>query len=172
MKRIKFRPHSLIAWAILILIASADGVESMTLAFFGIIALPIVILLCLLLPRRRDSQRWMLRNLIAVALFLAVFISVIWTSWPLRISYILAKPTMNKIAVKLEKGEKIKTPILIGVLIINKAELNRNGIPCLLTWSDGDFVGFVKVKPDIVDSQFNLWSVIYLDNDWQFINED
>jgi hypothetical protein len=138
---------------------------------------PAVLAVSFLSPRRWEIKSKFFRNWIAVPMALAIVVSVAWTNWPLRASFRLARPRMNQMAARLEKGQSVSTPVRVGLLRIRRAGVgstpNRKGVVCLCTVEPGgDFEGFARTSPDKARSQFNLWTVIKLDDDWVFISED
>lgn len=103
---------------------------------------------------------------------LAVFVSVPVTHWPLRLAYKLSRPSFDAVAQSLQSGAKFPQPIRVGLFSIEKAEIyERNGKICL--WTDlepSGNMGFTKCPPH--DVPFNLWSMIKLDDSWQYVSED
>jgi hypothetical protein len=114
--------------------------------------------------------RWI--NGLSALACLAVFVSVPLTHWPLRLAYKLSRPSFNSVAQSLQSGAKFQQPIRVGLFTIEKAEIyDMNGRICL--WTDlnpSGKTGFTKCPPN--DVPFNLWSMIELDQDWQFVSED
>jgi hypothetical protein len=102
----------------------------------------------------------------------AVFVSVPLTHWPLRFAYKLSRPSFKAVARSLQSGAKFQKPMRVGLFTIEKAEIyDLNGKVCLWTdLSPSGKTGFAMCPPD--DVPFNLWSMIALDGDWQFVSED
>jgi len=169
-----FRPYLLMIWALVLVILSAMGVEPIALAVMGTAATILVVIVSFLWPRKwQIIDHRMFRNAVAVPLSLLLIASVMLTQWPLRLQYLLVKPSLNTIANRVEKDESIQTPIQVGFLRIKNVEINRHGVVCL--WTDpnpGGYSGLVKTQPSKVASEFNLWSSVKLDDTWQFIHED
>jgi hypothetical protein len=94
------------------------------------------------------------------------------THWPLRVAFKLSRPSFDKIASSLQAGTTFPNPIRVGLFAIKKAEVYKlNGKICF--WTDLDpagKTGFTHCPPN--DVPFNLWSMIELDEDWQFVSED
>ena len=103
---------------------------------------------------------------------LTLFISVPITHWPLRLAFKLSRPSFDRIANSLRAGSKFPQPVRVGFFRIKKAEVYKlNGKVCLWTDLDpGGKTGFTQCPPNYVP--FNLWSMIELDKDWQFVSED
>jgi len=101
-----------------------------------------------------------------------ILVSVSLTHWPLRFAYRLSRPSFDQIARSLQGGRKFEKPLRAGFFFIEKAEIyDLNGKVCLWTNIDpAGRTGFTQCPPD--DVQFNLWSMIELDDDWQFVSED
>ncbi len=102
---------------------------------------------------------------------LTLIISSCFTLWPMRLTYALSHASLHALAQRIQSGEKITTPVQAGFFRVTKAELSSHGIVCLWTVPrPGGNTGFVQTTPDHIP--FNLWSMISLDNQWQFITED
>jgi hypothetical protein len=112
-----------------------------------------------------------MRPLIVIAC-LAIFVSVPITNWPLRVSFKLWRSSFDKIASSLQTGKTFPKPIQVGFFSVKKAEVYKlNGKICLWTNLDpAGKTGFTKCP--INDVPFNLWSIIHLDKEWQFVSED
>lgn len=172
---IHFRPYPLIIGLVVLVFASAAAksqLDLMGLAWYGF---PYLFALCFLWPPRWTFRHWIFRNVIAVPLVLIMAVLVIWTEWPLRGHFLLVRPIMDAMADRLESGERIETPVQIGLFRVRMAEMSGwEPVPCLWTKRirKYDHTGFVRTTPEKVDHQFNLWSSRKLDNHWQFIVED
>ena len=72
---------------------------------------------------------------------------------------------------RVRTGEHIATPLRAGLFTIRSAYLSHDGIVCLWTHPHpGGSTGFVQCRRNYVP--FNLWSIVRLDDRWQFISED
>lgn len=118
-------------------------------------------------PRQR--QFWLIQALAASAL--AAIVSVMMFHWPLRIAYAWSQPSLDRLALELRAGRQPSVPARAGVFSIQKAEIGRRGV--VLLWTDlrpeGN-MGFVQCQADRVP--LNLWSMVRLDDAWQFVAED
>ncbi len=102
---------------------------------------------------------------------LAVIISVAATNWPLRVAYAMSRDGFDALAQQIRTGDNVSTPVRSGLFVVRQAELSRNGIVCLWTHPNpSGSTGFVQCPRDHVP--FNLWSIVRLDDNWQFISED
>ena len=123
-------------------------------------------------------HRWLvgrpvLRGLLVPAAFLAVLISVMITSWPLRITYACSQSTFDAVAARVRARETVNVPLRIGVFRILEVAADRNGNGVVCLWTDltpSGYTGFVQCGP--TRPPFNLWSHVALDDRWQFISED
>ena len=132
--------------------------------------------LCLLWKRigmhrcRSLRARW-LTGLLGLAC-VGVFVSVPLTHWPFRLAFHLSRPAFDAVAASLESGAQFRQPMRVGFFTIQKAEIYAmNGRICL--WTDLDpagKTGFTQCPPR--DVPFNLWSMIELDQAWQYVSED
>jgi hypothetical protein len=89
----------------------------------------------------------------------------------LRAAYFLSRPSLDSLADDVRAGQPFVGRVRAGAFTIVEGEVSRAGIVCL--WVDRDRcgkTGFVRCPPDHVP--FNLWSMVSLDERWQFIAED
>ncbi len=107
----------------------------------------------------------------AAILALAVAASVIVTAWPLRLSYLLSRPTLERLAMTVQAGEPPDGPVRVGLFVIKRTEVSRQGLVCLWTELDpkGN-TGFVRCGANGLPA--NLWSSIQLDEQWNLVAED
>jgi hypothetical protein len=109
--------------------------------------------------------------LTAASLALFVVASVIFTDWPLRLSYVLSRPALQRLAQSVQEGQQPNGPVRIGLFVIRQAEVSRQGTICLWTEVDpSGNTGFVQC--DAKNLPLNLWSSIPLDEQWSFVAED
>ena len=151
---------------------SATGGEQVSVVLLAmVLSAPAIIVGSLLIGYRRHTQRRVLPALIASVLSLLIIISVAVTHWPLRVTYALSRGSFDALAKRIRAGELIATPLRVGLFRVQRAELSHHGIVCLWTQPHPDgSTGFVQCRRDYVP--FNLWSLVKLDDHWQFISED
>ncbi len=166
-----FRLPLAITSCFLILISIVVG-ERTIVIFSAIILFTLGLLTTSILSFRYRSHSGRKFSFLLVALCLVTFVSVPITNWPLRAAFKLCHSSFDKIASSLQAGKTFPNPIQIGFFSIKKAEIcTLNGKICLWTNLDpAGKTGFTKCP--INNVPFNLWSIIKLDNDWQFISED
>lgn len=169
MKRFRFSPQPLLIWALGMTIASAAAVDVLPLVIF---LTPVAFALCFLWPARCAAGWKLTKTRVALALSLVLLISVGWTQWPLRLHFLMARPTIEALASRVEQGMRVDTPTWAGLFKIEKAEANRFGVVCLWIAVSPDRDGFVRTPADKVDEQFNVWWTVNLDGEWQFVWED
>jgi hypothetical protein len=162
--------HGLLAVAAVLVSASGGEQVGIVLLAIGLSAATSVLGL-LLIGYRRHTQRRVLPALAATVLTLAVIISVAVAHWPLRVTYALSRDSFDAVAQRVRMGEHLTTPFRAGFFTIQRAELSHHGIVCLWTQPQpSGSTGFVQCRRDHVP--FNLWSMVRLDDRWQFISED
>lgn len=151
---------------------SAIGGEPVFVVLLAIfLSVAVIIVGSIITGYRRPGQRRLLPVLAASVISLALLISVATTHWPLRATYAWSRNSFDTIAERVRNGEQIKKPMRVGLLTIQRAQLSEHGIVCLwLRPCLGGSTGFVQCRRDYVP--FNLWSIIRLDDHWQFISED
>ena len=153
-------------------LVSATGGEQVGVVLLAIVLSAAAIIVgSLLVGYRRHTQRRVLPALAAPILSLAVIISVAATHWPLRVAYAWSRDSFDAVAQRVRSGEHVTTPLRAGLFTIQRAELSHHGIVCLWTQPHpSGSTGFVQCRRDYVP--FNLWSMVRLDDRWQFISED
>ena len=151
---------------------SATGGEQVGVVLVAIVLSAAAIIVgSLLIGYRRHTQRLVLPTVVVLILSLAVIISVAATHWPLWVTYSLSRRSFDAVAQRIRSGEHVTTPLRAGLFTIQRAELSHHGIVCL--WTEphpSGSTGFVQCRRDYVP--FNLWSIVRLDDRWQFISED
>lgn len=158
--------------ALLVIGASVQLMEPSIVILCGVLACALtVVTTCTLLgfALHKGQRPWpVLAGAIAC---LALIVSVATVHWPFRAAYLLSRPSLDWLAREVDAGERLVTPTRVGLFTIVQAEVRPDGIVCL--WVDqnpGGKTGFVRCEPDHVP--FNLWSMVSLDDHWQFISED
>lgn len=156
----------------LVIFISAYGVEQVGVMLASI-ALGIVSLMLtpLFILWRRFTKRLTSPAWAQAVLSLLCIATVAWSHWPISITYRISRASLDDLASRLRAGEKVNVPTVAGLFTIQEVGLGRDGIPYL--WTEpgrGGSTGFVQTSPDHVP--FNLWSMIRLDDRWQYISED
>ena len=151
---------------------SASGGEQVSVVLVSVVlSIATIIVSSVLIGYRRYTQRAVLSALIAPAVCLSLIVSVALTHWPLRFGYAWSRDAFDALAQRVRVGEHIAVPVRVGLFTIRRAELSPQSIVCLWTYPHpGGSTGFVQCGRDYVP--FNLWSLIRLDDRWQFISED
>lgn len=151
---------------------SATGGEQTGVVLSAIVLSAAAIIVgSLLVGYRRHSQRHVLSALAVQIASLAILFSVAVTHWPLRTTYALSRGSFEAVAQRVRSGEQVTTPMRAGLFTIRRAEISHHGVVCLWTQPHpSGSTGFVQCRRDYVP--FNLWSIVRLDNRWQFISED
>lgn len=147
----------------------SDQIVGVLLAF--VLTTAAIIVGSLLIDYRRRTQRRMIPALAATIFALVVITSVTATHWPMRVTYALSRDSFDAVAQRIRQGERVTTPLRAGLFTIRGVELSHHDIVCLWTHPDpGGSTGFVQCRGDSVP--FNLWSLVRLDDRWQYISED
>ena len=151
---------------------SATGIEqfSMYIVSFGL-AFIVFLLGSVWFGWCRFIGRPVFPVVLSVTVIFISLASVAVTQWPLRIAYSLSRSAFDAAAQSVRDGKELALPRRVGLFTIRKAEVSYSGIVCLWTRpAAGGNTGFVQCGRDHVP--FNLWSMVKLDNGWQFISED
>lgn len=151
---------------------SATGCEQSSMVLWGIVfSIPVVVLGSVFVGWRRHTQRSVFTALSGSLACLALIASVAIWQWPLRISYGSSRSGFDSLAQRVRAGEQLQMPQRVGLFRVRKAEVSRQGVVCLWTLPNpAGSTGFVRCGRDHVP--FNLWSLVKLDDHWQFISED
>jgi hypothetical protein len=154
-----------------ILYSATGGEQSRVVLVAVVVCLAAIIVSCVLVGYRCCSKRTVLPSLIAPLVCVFIITTVAVTYWPLRVTYTLSRDSFDSLAKRVRAGEVIATPVRAKFFTVRRAELSHQGIVCLWTYPDpAGSTGFVQCRRD--DVPFNLWSLIRLDDRWQFISED
>ena len=108
---------------------------------------------------------------IAGSVSLALIASVMATAWPLRLSYLLSRPSLQRLGMAIDAGQRPNGPIRVGLFVVKRAEVSRQGRVCLWTELEPDGnTGFIRCGVHGLPA--NLWSSIRLDEQWYLVAED
>jgi len=103
----------------------------------------------------------------------AVALSVALTHWPLRLTFAVSRPALERLADRLEAGETVSSPQWAGLFYVRKAEINHGGMPCLwLNLEPNGYTGFARPSDGIAIGKYNDWSDYPLWQKWHLISED
>jgi hypothetical protein len=171
MKRFSFNPYLVLAWTVVVIAIGALALTE-SLDVICVYVTPLVVLLSCFWPARWRVRSWLPLNLVVVPLLLVVSGSLIFSTWPLRLTFWSAKTAMNSVAARIDQGEVVSGSIRIGPYGVKKVETSRDGIVCF--WTDlglGGRGGFVRTSLSKVESQFNVWSATAMDSNWVYVIE-
>ena len=151
---------------------SASGCEQVSMVLWAFLLSGAVIVAgSVLVGWRRRAQRSVFTVGLSTLACLAIIASVPVWQWPLRVTYSWSRSAFDSLAERIRAGEHLQVPQRVGLFVIRKAEVSHNGIVCLwVVPNPAGSTGFVQCKRDHVP--FNLWSLVKLDDQWQFISED
>ena len=163
-----------ICWfsAALVVWLSATGCEQSSMVLWCIVfSTPVFVVGSVFVGWRRHTQRSVFTALSGSLACLALIASVAIWQWPLRVSYGSSRSGFDLLAQRVRAGEQLHMPQRVGLFTVRKAEVSRQGVVCLWTLPNpAGSTGFVHCGRDHVP--FNLWSLVKLDDHWQFISED
>lgn len=157
---------------LLIIGASVAPMEQNSVILAGALACTMTsVITCVLLGLARSKKHRPRLVLAGAVICLALIASVTTTHWPLMAGYLLSRASLDQLAQDVRAGQPFEGPKRVGLFTVVEAEMNQHGIVCL--WVNADpkgKTGFVQCGPDHIP--FNLWSMVSLDDRWQFISED
>jgi hypothetical protein len=115
------------------------------------------------LPQSPGAGRTLLGGSIVIGL------SIVLTQWPLRLAFWAVEPTLDSLADRLERGEKVKTPLRVGTFLIQVAEMRYDSYPALTL--DPKSSGPTSL---VRKQEFGAkgWSKVQLSDRWYLFNED
>ncbi len=158
--------------AVLAVGASLTFMEESVVILCGALAFLAAVVMTGALVGFARSRRYRVWPVLAAgAACLALVVSVPYAHWPLRIAYLLSRASLDRLAREACAGRPVAGPAQAGLFRVQQVEVSRHGVVCL--WVDTNpagRTGFVQCDPAHVP--FNLWSMISLDDRWQFISED
>jgi hypothetical protein len=168
-------PTRLLVAASVVLVGMSAGFQDKLLVGIGVFfsfALwpPVALALSAVLPRSRNIAPR--RQIVATALCIVCMLTLLTTDWPARLAFLAFRSRLDALAARVESGQNPHLPQCVGPFVIREAHTSADGIVCL--WTEpcpGGNTGFVRCSPARA-RRFNLWSVISLSSDWQFIRED
>lgn len=151
---------------------SASGCEQIRMVFWSILfSIPVIVVGSVLVGWRRHTGRSVLTAAFGSLVCLALIASVAAWQWPLRVSYGWSRAAFDSLAQRVRAGNGLEMPQRVGLFTVRKAEVAHDGIVCLWIVSNPNgSTGFVQCGRDHIP--FNLWSLVKLDDQWQFISED
>jgi hypothetical protein len=110
---------------------------------------------------------------ISIALCLACMVSVIVTQWPVRLAFVVSRPSLECLAERIESGQVVVQPQRAGLFLIRSAGIRPGGVVYLWTDPDpGAPIGFVRCSRDQLQTCVNTWFSISMSEEWQLVFAD
>ena len=170
--------------AILTIILSFEGLHPFLMAFAAFFLLLFASLALLVMcaewpsswgrPRKERSARVVRWTRAIITICVVLTFSVPLTHWPLRLSFSLSKPSLEKMAARVAAGEKIRVPQTVGAFDLTYISQGDDGTVCLWVEGDEDDRGepayFVQGPADKVKTEWKGYDVVILDDDWSFVS--
>jgi len=151
---------------------SATGTEKVVVFLFGCATGAVIVGLTVAWLSLEGTKRKPFWPPFTTAMFaLAVVATVIVTAWPLRLSFVLSRPSLERLALAVHEGRRLAAPVRVGLFVVNQAEMSPRGVVCLWTGlAPSGRTGFVQSNANFMP--LNLWSSIQLDEQWHLVAED
>ena len=152
-------------------IVSMVGTGRMLIWMLAFLVSPVLLflLLVIMLPCVALSRRYRISGVV----LLALLTSIVWTDWPLYISFAFHKSAMNKLAAQAMAGEVVVTPQRVGMFRFHNIKHLPNGnVGFQLT---GGPVGGVFLVRCVPDAQYvwDWWDwQTKLGGGWYHVHED
>jgi len=128
----------------------------------------VVALVCGKFQRRRWPQ---IALLAACPLVVA---SILFTNWPMRLSFAASKPALGRLAEQVAAGQTPSLPTRAGAYVVRAVQIEpvTGGMAvCLWTQPQHGHIGFVW-SPVGVTPPFNQWTHTRLSSQWHHFGED
>ena len=151
---------------------SATGCEQFSMVFWSILfSIPVIVIGSVFVGWQRYTRRSVFTAMVGSLVCLALIASVAVWQWPLRVSYGWSRAAFDSLAQRVRAGDPLEMPQRVGLFTVRKAEVSHDDVVCLwIIPNPSGSTGFVQCGRDHVP--FNLWSLVKLDDHWQFISED
>ncbi len=131
--------------------------------------------------KRTAIVAYRLRRACAIAFWLMLIASVPLTRWPMHVAFAVSRPSLDTLADRAERGEKIRYPVRCGLLVIKNVQMERinslapRAAPRLwLQGNDTNLVGSLTRGP-FEESSYGEFSLTNLGNGstgWFHVCED
>jgi hypothetical protein len=113
------------------------------------------------------------RERVMAFMFVAAIVTTVLTQWPLRVSFMLHRPFMERIADRVKAGEALEGPQWIGIFRFRRALLHGTGnVGFQLSGNDGGGFYMVREEPGSTMLWYNADRWARLSECWHFIYED
>ncbi len=120
---------------------------------------------------RRPWQMSLRRLLLNISV-LCCLLSVVTTDWPLRARFAFSRSSLDALADRVQRGDRLALPRTAGLFSIRAADSNREGQPCLwVRLAPGGNTGLVRCPPD-KEPALNLAASLPLGEGWYLVSED
>lgn len=119
--------------------------------------------------------QWSLGRMFVVITSLAVLTASFVDQAPFRIRFALSRPSLERLANQVERGQAIILPRRCGLFMVYCADSQSDGhfIRLSIDGSRGEFLGFVR-RQSARQPRYerNKWQNIAFDERWQYFDED
>ena len=104
-----------------------------------------------------------------IGLGFALSFGIGWLRPGLRVTVLLAAPTLDRLADSLERGEKVNGPFRVGLLRFTSGEMRYESYPMLVLSPDpSGKIGLVRAQHE----PGNAWSCVQAGQGWMLFSED
>lgn len=136
---------------------------------FAAVHIVLFMLFALAAPAIPLTWRWRVTGFAAIA----VIVSVLFTHWPLRLTFVMHRPWLESIAQQVQAEGTIDSPKCIGAFRFQRIIRNdRGSIGFKLNGSPGNGVHFVWSPTDSSHGWYNSATLARLGPHWYLIDED
>lgn len=116
------------------------------------------------------ARVWHRRRLVMTLVCIALIVSVAMTMWPLRVTFYLSQPALERLAARVEAGDALTFPQRAGLFQVWRAERGAN---TSFLWLDPDRsygVGFLHTtgKGRLPNALMGLCGSRTLSEGWEF----
>jgi hypothetical protein len=152
---------------------SAIGTEPFMLAVASTGAMLLSWLVSLFLPWSRREAVTLQRvhsGKRIVGWSVLLYVSILVTQWPLRLTFALSRPALEQMAQSLRSGNKLQGPQRAGFFLIREASFKfYPDTVCLwIALEPNGNRGFIQGPSNVMQSASHIW----LDKRWRLVEED
>lgn len=160
-----------IVTSITFLATATFAIDPLLLLLGGCVTLPLLVLQFIvacspIIPLSRVSR-------FAGVTLPILLVSIVLTYWPLRLTFIFHKSTLNQLAAQIQNGATVQTPNRVGMYRFHVIRTASNGnIGFQMTGDSGGGTYLVRAQPKASVVWYNTNWEIALGDGWFLVYED
>jgi hypothetical protein len=159
--------------AILTIYFSSVGTEPIALGYISVVGMVVVIAVTgFLWTIGFCTPTSLPRTSASLLASLTIWLTAVLFQWPLRVSFTIVEPTLERMAISAKAGSKITIPQQIGLFSVKEVEaVTYDGPICF--WTDLAAGGRTGLIYDPLNrGPKHPWSAVRLNRKWLYLSED